>query len=40
MTAIYLLNRVRVRLVDHKCKVNSDEFDKELLYARVRFIYV
>jgi hypothetical protein len=29
---------VRVRWVDHKCKVNSDEFDEEENYLRVRQI--
>ena len=27
---------VRVRWVDHKCKVNSDEFDEEESYLRVK----
>ena len=27
---------VRVRWIDHKCKVNCDEFDREESYLRVR----
>jgi hypothetical protein len=27
---------VRVRWIDHKCKVNSDEFDEEESYLQVR----
>jgi hypothetical protein len=27
---------VRVRWVDHKCKVNSDEFDEEEIYLQAR----
>ena len=29
---------VRVRWIDHKCKVNSDEFDREESYLRVKRI--
>jgi hypothetical protein len=30
------LSVVRVRWIDHKCKVNSDEFDEEESYLQVR----
>ena len=34
----HLLKPVRVRWINHKCKVNSDEFDKEESYLRARHL--
>jgi len=36
--AVERCKSVRVRWIDHKCKVNSDEFDREESYLRAKHL--